>query len=180
MIPLGDHNPRRHLPVITILIIAINALVFLYQELLPQDAMERFITAGALIPYEITHQFGWAAARTLLTSMFLHGGWLHIIGNMLYLWIFGDNIEETFGRLGYIALYLLGGIVAGLTQVAIDPNSQIPTIGASGAVATILGAYLVLFPRARVRTLLIIVYFNPAGGPARYSGAGALVHHADF
>jgi hypothetical protein len=91
---------------------------------------------------------------------------------MLYLWIFGDNIEEAFGRLGYIARYLTGGVVAGLAQVAIDPNSQVPTIGASGAVATILGAYLVLYPPARVRTLLLIVYFNRLG-PARQSGVGA-------
>jgi membrane associated rhomboid family serine protease len=121
--------------------------------------MERFIMAGALIPYELTHELGWPAVRGLLTSMFLHGGWLHLIGNMLYLWIFGDNIEEQFGRLGYVILYLVGGVAAGLAQVAIDPGSTVPTIGASGAVAAILGAYLVLYPRARVRTLVLLFYF---------------------
>jgi membrane associated rhomboid family serine protease len=96
---------------------------------------------------------------TLITSQFLHGGWLHILGNMLYLWIFGNNVEDRFGRLGFLLFYLFGGALAGLSQVAIDPTSNVPTIGASGAIAATLGAYLVLFPRARVTTLVFLGFF---------------------
>ena len=104
---------------------------------------------------------GWAPAEvlTLITSQFLHGGWLHLLGNMLFLWIFGNNIEDRFGRLRFLLFYLAGGIVAGLAQVAIDPESRIPTIGASGAIAATLGAYLVLYPRARITSLVFLGFF---------------------
>ena len=94
-----------------------------------------------------------------MTSQFLHGGWLHLLGNMLYLWIFGNNVEDRLGRLGFLVFYLTGGVLAGLAQVAIDPTSTVPTIGASGAIAATLGAYLVLFPRARVTSLVFLGFF---------------------
>jgi len=159
MIPIGDLNPRRHFPLATILIIALNVVVFFYQLLLPDDALNRLVLAAGLVPYEVTNRFGVAVVGDLLTSMFLHGGWMHIISNMLYLWIFGDNIEDRMGILGYVVFYVLAGVCASLAQVLVAPNSQIPTIGASGAIAGVLGAYLVVFPRTRVRTLILAFRF---------------------
>jgi len=159
MIPIGDLNPRRHFPLATIIIIALNALVFFYQLLLPDDALNRLVLAAGLVPYEVTSRFGVAVVGDLLTSMFLHGGWMHIISNMLYLWIFGDNVEDRLGLPVYAAFYLVAGIGASLAQVAINPASTIPTIGASGAIAGVLGAYLVMFPKTRVRTLILAFRF---------------------
>jgi len=159
MIPIGDLNPRRHLPLATILIIALNVAVFFYQLLLPEDALNHFVLSAGVVPYEVTHSFGMPVVGDLLTSMFLHGGWMHIISNMLYLWIFGDNIEDRMGMLAYVVFYLVAGVGASLAQVLIAPNSQLPTIGASGAIAGVLGAYLVLFPRTRVRTLVLAFRF---------------------
>lgn len=159
MIPIGDVNPRRHFPLVTVSIIGLNVLVFLYQLTLPHDALNRFVLKAGMVPYEVTRGSALSAAGSLLTSAFLHGGWMHIIGNMLYLWIFGDNVEERFGSFVYVAFYLVAGMAAGLAQVAANPTSTIPTIGASGAVAGVLGAYLVLFPKARVRTLVFVFRF---------------------
>lgn len=159
MIPIGDVNPRRHFPLVTVLIIGLNVLVFVYQLMLPDDALERFVFSAGMVPLEVTHGSPLSAARSLVTSAFLHGGWTHIIGNMLYLWIFGDNVEEHFGAFIYAAFYLLAAMGAGLAQVAANPTSDIPTIGASGAVAGVLGAYLVLFPRTRIRTLVFVFRF---------------------
>jgi membrane associated rhomboid family serine protease len=159
MIPIGDVNPRRHFPFVTVLIIGLNVLVFVYQLILPDDALERFVLTAGMVPYQVTQGSPLSAARSLLTSAFLHGGWAHIMGNMLYLWIFGDNVEEHFGTFIYAAFYLLAGMGAGLAQVAANPASTIPTIGASGAVAGVLGAYLVLFPRTRIRTLVFMFRF---------------------
>jgi membrane associated rhomboid family serine protease len=159
MIPIGDLNPRRHFPLATILIIALNVVVFFYQLLLPDEALNRLVLAAGLVPYEVTNRFGVAVVGDLLTSMFLHGGWMHIISNMLYLWIFGDNVEDRLGLPVYAAFYLVAGIGASLAQVAVNPASTIPTIGASGAIAGVLGAYLVMFPRTRVRTLILAFRF---------------------
>lgn len=168
MIPLRDANPTRRAPAITLAFIAIATIAFAYElgiaETGGDDALGRFIQQWGAVPADITAAiaagdwFG-PAALGVLTSIFLHGGWLHLIGNMLYLWIFGNNIEDRFGRIGFILFYLVGGIAAALTQVAIDPTSEIPMIGASGAIAAILGAYLVLFPRARVMSLVFLGFF---------------------
>ena len=129
-----------------------------------EAALGALVTEWGIVPAELVAALRSGAyasleTATLITSQFLHGSLLHIGGNMLYLWIFGNNIEDRFGRLRFLAFYLVGGIVAGLAQVAIDPDSTIPTIGASGAIAATLGAYLVLFPRARVTTAIFLVFF---------------------
>ena len=154
MIPIGDFNPRRNVPIVTILLVLANAIVFIYQLSLPEAELQRLISRAALVPLRVTAYWGPLAARSLLTSLFLHGSWMHIIGNMLYLWIFGDNIEERLGPWYYFLFYLGSGIAAFLA-----PGSSVPVIGASGAVAGVLGAYLVLLPHARVRTLVTLFYF---------------------
>jgi membrane associated rhomboid family serine protease len=168
VIPLRDANPTRRTPVITLAIIVVCALVYGYQVLLMSQggeaALSAFITRWGVVPNELVDAFGAgsfvsAETLTLITSQFLHGSLVHIGGNLLFLWIFGNNIEDRFGRLRFLVFYLVGGIVAGLTQVAIDPESTIPTIGASGAIAATLGAYLVLYPRARVTTAIFLVFF---------------------
>ena len=159
MIPIGDLNPRRHFPLATVLIIALNVVVFFYQLFLPDDALDRFVRGAGVVPYQVTSGFGVPVIGDLFTSMFLHGGWMHIISNMLYLWIFGDNVEDRMGVLVYTAFYLVAGIGASLAQVAVNPTSTIPTIGASGAIAGVLGAYLVMFPKTRVRTLILAFRF---------------------
>jgi membrane associated rhomboid family serine protease len=168
VIPLHDANPTRRTPVVTLAIIAVCALVYGYQVLLMVEggeaALSAFITRWGVVPAELVEAFRSGAVAsietaTLITSQFLHGSLIHIGGNLLFLWIFGNNIEDRFGRLRFLAFYLIGGIVAGLTQVVIDPASTIPTIGASGAIAATLGAYLVLFPRARVTTAIFLVFF---------------------
>lgn len=158
MIPIGDVNPRRHFPIMTVSLIALNALLFLYQLLLPEQERQIFIRQAGLIPAELTAGV-LSAVPDLLTSMFLHGGWIHIISNMLYLWIFGDNIEDLVGPMLYLLFYLAAGVIAALAQVAVAPNSRIPTIGASGAIAGVLGAYGVVFPGRRIRTLLLLGYW---------------------
>lgn len=159
MIPLRDNNPTKHLPIMTIILIAINAIVFLYTNGLSARAQTRFFIDYGLIPLKVTATLNSTTALTFITSMFLHGGWLHIGGNMLYLWVFGNNIEDRLGIIRFTLFYLVCGIIAGLAQVAIDPTSPIPQIGASGAIAGVLGGYLVTFPRARIQTLVILVYF---------------------
>jgi membrane associated rhomboid family serine protease len=168
VIPLRDANPIRGTPVMTLAIIAACVVVFVYQlgQLAEggEAALERFVTEWGVVPAELVAALGAGAvpsqeAATLITSQFLHGSIVHIGGNMLFLWIFGNNIEDAFGRLRFLAFYLIGGIVAALAQVAIDPESTVPTIGASGAIAATLGAYLVLFPGARVTTAIFLVFF---------------------
>jgi len=159
MIPIGDLNPRRHLPLATIVIIVLNFLAFFYELLLPDHALTQLVRSAGLVPYEVTSSFGVPVIGDLVTSIFLHGGWMHIISNMLYLWIFGDNVEDRMGLLVYVLFYLAAGVCASLTQVAIDPTSTVPTIGASGAIAGVLGAYLVMYPRTRVRTLVLAFRF---------------------
>jgi membrane associated rhomboid family serine protease len=165
MIPLKDDNPTSTFPVVTIAIISINILVFLYQLTISGKAEELFILSVGAIPYEITHFRDIYPPSiipppfTIFTAMFVHGGLLHLGGNMLYLWIFGDNIEDILGHIKFLVFYLSTGLIASLAHVYIEPSSNIPMIGASGAIAGILGAYLVRFPRARVFTLVFFIFF---------------------
>jgi len=160
MLPIRDHLPGRATPVIVILIILVNVLVFLYENSLPEPRLEAFVEGFGMVPYEITRGQDIPPPgpepiyTTLLTSMFMHGGWLHLIGNMLYLWIFGNNVEDVFGRIGFLVFYLVVGLAGHLGQIIVGPASRIPAIGASGAIAGVLGAYLVFFPRAKVDTLV--------------------------
>ena len=147
MFPLRDENPSATLPWITRTLIVINVAVFLY-ELALGRALGTWMATYALIPLRVTlalqgNEPFLAPGLTFVTSMFLHGGWLHLIGNMWYLWIFGDNVEDRFGHAGYLLFYLASGIAAALVQWLITPDSQLPTVGASGAIAGVLGAYAV-------------------------------------
>jgi rhomboid family protein len=152
MIPLRDVIPSRTTPYITVTIIVLNALAWLLELSLPSDVLPVFLRVYGVVPARLH-------AMTLLTSMFLHGGWMHVIGNMWYLWIFGDNVEDRVGHGRFIVFYLLCGIAAAMGQVVIDPGSTLPTIGASGAIAGVMGAYFVLYPRSRVLTLIPLVIF---------------------
>jgi membrane associated rhomboid family serine protease len=167
LFPLSDDNPRRHLtPYVTWSLIAANAVVFLWQLSLGPTEGELAVYALGMIPARL---FGYGdlppelagvpPTLTILTSMFMHGGWLHIGSNMLYLWIFGDNIEDSMGHGRYAVFYLLGGAAAALTQGALYPASEIPMIGASGAVSAVLGAYILLHPGATVRVLIFLGFF---------------------
>jgi len=153
MFPVGDDNVRGSgLPIVNIALIAINVVVFLYEVSLNQAEQVRFITTWGVIPTEILNG---QDTITLLTSMFLHGGWLHLIGNMLFLWVFGDNIEAVLGHIPYLIFYLLGGLAASAAHIFLNPGSDIPSVGASGAISAILGSYLVLFPNSRIRVLVL-------------------------
>jgi membrane associated rhomboid family serine protease len=164
MIPLRDRNPSGIFPAVTLALIAANVIMFLYEVHLGPGLM-KFLQHHALIPAEVTGSVRYHAIRysdtvePFFTSMFLHGGWMHLIFNMWFLWIFGDNVEDTLGAVRYIAFYFLCGLGAALTQFAIQPHSTVPMLGASGAIAGVLGAYAVLYPGARVVTLVPIVFF---------------------
>jgi membrane associated rhomboid family serine protease len=165
MLPLRDENRSGSFPIVTVSIIVGCAAVFLYELSLGQVGLKQFIDVFALTPGQVTYGLhsGDAGLPRLLapffTSMFLHGGWLHLIGNMWFLWIFGDNVEDRFGHVRFLLFYLVGGVTAGLTHVLLNPGSEMPTIGASGAVAAVLGAYWFLYPRARVLTLVPAGFF---------------------
>jgi membrane associated rhomboid family serine protease len=165
VIPLRDNVPTRTFPIITITLLVVNTLVFLYAAFMPGTGEQAFVTRYGLVPREFLLSLHDRQevlpynVLTLLTSMFLHGGFFHLGGNMLYLWIFGNNIEDSMGHIRFIFFYGLSGIAAGLCQFFYDPASNIPMIGASGAVSGILGAYLLLFPYARVKTLIFIFIF---------------------
>ncbi|WP_456435823.1 rhomboid family intramembrane serine protease [Thermovibrio ammonificans] len=165
MIPIKDLNPSRRTPVVTILIIFSCFLVFFYELYLPPHLREVFIRMFAVIPFEISHGVDlpppdpFTPYGNLISYQYLHGGWLHILGNMLFLWVFGDNVEERFGRLSYFLFYTFCGVVAALTQVFVTPDSKLPLIGASGAISGVLGAYAILFPRAGIVTLIFIFFF---------------------
>ena len=159
MLPIRDLNPTRRRPVLTIAIIAINVLVFIYQVMLAGPALDAFYLRFAIVPVRITQALDLGAALTLITSMFMHGGFTHILSNMLYLYIFGDNIEDVLGHRLYLVFYLICGIGAGLAQILAAPGSYIPLLGASGAIAGVLGAYLVFYPRARVQSLVFLGWF---------------------
>ena len=159
MIPLRDVIPSRTTPYITVTIIVLNGLAWLFELSLPHDDLNRFISAFGVVPA----YFSWP---TLITSMFLHGSWSHVLGNMWYLWIFGDNVEDRVGHGRFILFYLLCGIAAALGQVAVDPSSTLPTIGASGAIAGVMGAYFVLYPHSRVLTLIPWIFLQIVELPA--------------
>jgi membrane associated rhomboid family serine protease len=152
MFPLSDVIPSRTTPFVTIALIALNALTFLFELTLSDRELRILVQAYGVVPADLT----WPS---LLTSMFLHGGWLHFLGNMLYLWIFGDNVEDHMGHGRYLLFYLFCGAAAALGQTAIQPYSEVPMIGASGAIAGVMGAYFVLFPHSRVLTAVFIFFF---------------------
>jgi len=160
-IPLKDNNPSRTYPVVNITLLLANVVIFLYQLALPPYDQKLFILSNATIPARIPafldgHVGFEAAFLPLITSMFLHSGFLHLAGNMLFLWIFGDNVEDTFGHLPYLFFYLVCGLGAGLLHVLFNLGSTIPALGASGAISGVMGAYMVLFPRERILTLVFI------------------------
>ena len=175
LIPISDDNQGRTTkPFVVYLIIALNLFVFVvFQQFTSTEAGAEFTYAYSVVPYEITHNIDLTSPvrapggppipqfpgpspiwLTLLTSMFMHGGLMHILGNMLYLWIFGDNIEDNFGHARFAVFYVICGLAASFSQIFVSPNSVVPSLGASGAIAGVLGAYLILFPRNRVRSLL--------------------------
>jgi len=170
MIPLHDDNPTEITPFVTIVLIVTCALVFLYEVSLPDQIAQAFVFQYGAIPAAI---FGHEAALaeevlgvpvtlTLLTSMFLHGGWMHLIGNMLYLWIFGNNIEDVMGHVKFVIFYVVCGFLAAMSHALTDPSSGVPMVGASGAISGVLGAYLLLFPRAQVMVLIPLGFFTRA------------------
>jgi membrane associated rhomboid family serine protease len=167
LIPLRDHNPRVRFPIATLLIVGANTLVFLYELSLGPGAQQVLVAAAGAIPYEIVRHVDLPPLDVLplpgsiWTSMFLHGGWMHLIGNMWFLWLFGDNVEDALGPVRYMFFYFVVGTVGALAQIFAMPDSTVPMIGASGAVAGALGAYVMLFPHARVVTLIPIPLLWP-------------------
>ena len=166
MFPIRDNIPRRNVPVMTWTLILVNCIVFLFEIGLPPDVLERFFYHFGIVPARYTHPaFAvWLGLPVddywpFLTSMFLHGGWMHIIGNMWTLWIFGDNVEDRMGPLRFLFFYLLCGVTAGIVHWFTNPSSTVPTVGASGAIAGVLGAYFYLFPYSRVVVLIPILFF---------------------
>ncbi len=173
MIPLRDDTPTEITPVVTVAFIISCVLVFLYDTSLPMPSREAFIYRFGAIPAvvlgyaQLPHELvSLPPYGTLLTSMFLHGGWMHLIGNMLYLWIFGNNIEDVMGHAKFVVFYLLCGILAALSHAWIDPESTIPMVGASGAIAGVLGGYLLLYPHARVLVLIPFGFIGTFHVPA--------------
>ncbi|MBL4629170.1 MAG: rhomboid family intramembrane serine protease [Roseicyclus sp.] len=159
MFPIRDHNPSERMPFITWGLIAINTVVFLsyFPAISGSDAeLEAFYRTWGLVPRDV---MSGGNAQTLITSMFLHGGWMHLIGNMLFLWIFGDNLEDLMGHVGFALFYLASGLGAAGGQILSDPASTLPMVGASGAIAGVMGGYLLMFPRARIDVLVILVVF---------------------
>lgn len=173
MIPIGDENPTRRIPVVNYLLLALNIAAFIYELSLGAARLDGFIAAWGVRSNEVVALLGGdlgllrSVLLKTLVSMFLHGGWLHIGGNMLFLWVFGDNVEDNFGSLAYLLFYLLSGAGAALGQALLTPASGIPSIGASGAISGVLAAYLLLYPRASVRALLaLLVFFTVVYVPA--------------
>jgi membrane associated rhomboid family serine protease len=171
MIPIGDSVRARTLPFVNIAIIIANFLVFFYEVGFASN-INRLFFDWAVVPAELTDyldnpgDYPLRVLFTPVTAMFLHGGWFHIVGNMIFLWVFGDNVEDALGHLHYLVFYFVCGIAAAATQVWIDPNSAVPMVGASGAIAGVLGAYLVLYPRATIATLIMPFFFWTAYVPA--------------
>jgi membrane associated rhomboid family serine protease len=161
VLPLKDDNPTRSFPTFTVLLIVGNVLVYLLEITLGP----RFTQLFAMVPGLVTHApfetlpTGFPVWTTIFTAMFLHGGFMHLGGNMLFLWIFGNNTEDTLGHIRFLLFYFVCGLAAAALQIVIDPNSRIPTLGASGAIAGVLGAYIYLFPQARITTVIFIVIF---------------------
>ncbi len=169
MVPIRDNNPTTITPYVTFGLIAANILAFLFEATLPPQELDGFFHLAAVVPRELTASFGGISVNqpvpewiTLITSQFLHGGLLHLGGNMLFLWIFGNNVEDRLGHVKYLIFYLACGVLAGLTQWFFSQNSGIPSLGASGAIAGVMGAYILRFPRAEVLTLIPLGLFFPA------------------
>ncbi len=152
MFPLRDTQPSYSRPIVTIVLIVVNILVFLFEFSLDDYTRNAFIALYGLTPehFQITNIF---------TSMFLHGGWLHVLGNMWFLWIFGDNIEDILGHAKFVVFYLVCGVAAAMAQVAVSPDSRVPMVGASGAIAGVMGAYMLKFPHARIQSILFVLFF---------------------
>ncbi|MCW5978070.1 MAG: rhomboid family intramembrane serine protease [Bryobacteraceae bacterium] len=154
MIPLRDSQPSNSTPFVTLLLIGVNVVVFLYEVSLDHFSLNHFISVWGMVPAELQY-------RTLITSMFLHGGWMHLIGNMWFLWIYGDNVEDILGAGKYLVFYFACGIAAAFAHILTNPGSAIPTVGASGAIAGVMGAYLLKFPHSKILTLIpIFVVFT--------------------
>ncbi len=166
MIPLRDTVPSRTFPFVTILLIIINGLIFLFEVSLGEH-LQSFISVFGLVPKKILSASAldglsiFSRIYPFVTSMFLHGGWFHVLWNMWFLWIFADNVEDHFGHFKFLAFYILFGILAGLAHVYFNQSSAIPTVGASGAIAGVMGAYIVLYPTARVLTIIPIFFIFP-------------------
>lgn len=158
MLPIRDHNPSEKIPYVTYGLIAVNIVVFLtyWSDLQNPQVINRFFYDWAMIPRLVTQD---GQVYSMFTAMFLHGGFMHLAGNMLFLWIFGDNMEEELGHIGYLAFYIFVGLAAGFIQLLTAPLSPVPVVGASGAIAGVMGGYLLLFPKARVDILFIFVVF---------------------
>jgi len=152
MFPVSDVIPSRTTPFVTVGLIVLNALVFLYELQLPRAELQMFTFMYGVVPARF-------APIALITSMFIHGGWMHLLGNMLYLWIFGDNVEDRLGHIGFLVFYIVCGTAAALGQTAINPASTVPMVGASGAIAGVMGAYFVLYPHSRVLTVIFLLFF---------------------
>ena len=152
MFPVSDVIPSRTVPFVTVSLIIVNLAVFVYQLLLPPPGLDLFIAHYAVVP-------AWFWLPSLVTSQFLHGGWLHVLGNMLYLWIFGDNVEDRLGHGRYLFFYLGAGAAAALLQIVFNPFSAVPMLGASGAIAGVMGAYFVLYPQSRVLAAVFILFY---------------------
>ena len=163
MIPIGDSTRRRTTPYVNVALIIASVLVFLYELSLSTIDVGRFFQDWGVIPVQLVDWLESPSVveepSTVVTSMFIHGGWLHLIGNMLFLWVFGDNVEDAMGHVRYLVFYLLAGLAATALQVFIDQESLIPMVGASGAIAGVLGAYLVLYPRATVSVVIPLLWF---------------------
>ena len=154
--PIGDDQVKGgSFPLFAYAFIALNVIIFFYQISLGQQGAQQFITHYGTIPQEITSGQDWF---TMITSMFLHGGWMHLIGNMLFLWVFADNIEATVGNVKFLLFYLIGGIVASMAHIMSGPTSAIPSVGASGAISAVMGAYLVMFPFSKIKMLVLIFF----------------------
>lgn len=173
MIPIKDLTPRRSVPIITILLIVANFVVFFYEISLPPRAGDAFVMSYAMVPVKIQYALAGThhvtllqAAASLFTCMFLHGGWMHIIGNMWFLWIFGGNVEDRLGSIGYLLTYLVCGIGSSVSELMFTWGSHIPSLGASGAISGVLGAYIVFFPSSRILTLVPFIIFFIARIPA--------------
>ncbi len=163
MLPFRDRIPTRHFPIVTLTLIAINVVVFLIELLIlgggGETALDQAIYLFGVVPARVASDLGPMTWVTLVTSMFLHGGWMHLLGNMLYLWIFGNNVEDVMGRFWFIVFYFAAGFAASALQILASTSSTVPGIGASGAIAGVLAAYLIFFPRARVDTLIFLGVF---------------------
>lgn len=158
MIPIRDEIKTKRIPFVNYTLIAINIIVFLIMVLNPAK-IDSIVMGNALIPTDVTQGFKMSVLKNFITAMFMHAGWMHLISNMLYLWIFGDNIEDRLGHVGYLLFYLAAGIFASGLHIFFNPTSNIPSLGASGAIAGVLGAYLIFYPQSKVYTFIPFGYF---------------------